>query len=125
MLAAAARTPVTHFESALAHWWVSHHPADTKLRVGDNGSRSSPQEMSEEQLKAFLEAVKADAGLQEMLKTAGDADAVVAIAKAMGFVISAGELQKAQAEAGLSDEGLEGASGGFGSTVGLMRGGPL
>ena len=81
--------------------------------------------MSEEQLKAFLEAVKADAGLQEMLKTAGDADAVVAIAKAMGFVISAGELQKAQAEAGLSDEGLEGASGGFGSTVGLMRGGPL
>jgi predicted ribosomally synthesized peptide with nif11-like leader len=37
--------------------------------------------MSEEQLKAFLEAVKADAGLQEKLKAAGDADAVVAIAK--------------------------------------------
>jgi len=38
--------------------------------------------MSEEQLKAFLEAVKADAGLQEKLKAAADVDAVVAIAKA-------------------------------------------
>ncbi len=54
--------------------------------------------MSEEQLKAFLEAVKADAGLQEQLKAAGDADAVVAIAKAAGFVISAEELKRAQAE---------------------------
>jgi len=33
--------------------------------------------MSEEQLKAFLEAVKADAGLQEKLKGAADVDAVV------------------------------------------------
>ena len=48
--------------------------------------------MSEEQLKAFLEAVKADNALQEKLKTAGDADAVVAIAKAAGFLISAEEL---------------------------------
>ena len=38
--------------------------------------------MSEEQLKAFQEAVMADTALQETLKTAGDADAVVAIAKA-------------------------------------------
>ena len=30
--------------------------------------------MSEEQLKAFLEAVKADAGLQEKLNAAADAD---------------------------------------------------
>jgi len=36
--------------------------------------------VSEEQLKAFLEAVKADAGLQEKLKAASDTDAVVAIA---------------------------------------------
>ena len=35
--------------------------------------------MSEEQLKAFLEAVKADAGLQEKLKAAADAEAVVAV----------------------------------------------
>ena len=44
--------------------------------------------MSEEQLKAFLEAVKADAGLQEKLKSADDADAVVAIAKFASFLMS-------------------------------------
>ena len=66
--------------------------------------------MSEEQLKAFLEAVKADAGLQEKLKAAGDADAVVAIAKAEGFVISAEELKRVQAE--VSEEELEGVAGG-------------
>ena len=66
--------------------------------------------MSEEQLKAFLEAVKADAGLQEQLKSAADADAVVAIAKAAGFVISAEELKRAQAE--VSEDELEGVAGG-------------
>jgi len=68
------------------------------------------QEMSEEQLKAFLEAVKADAGLQEQLKAAADADAVVAIAKAAGFAISADELKKAQSE--ISEDELEGVAGG-------------
>jgi predicted ribosomally synthesized peptide with nif11-like leader len=67
------------------------------------------QAMSEEQLKAFLEAVKADAGLQEKLKAAKDVDAVVAIAKAAGFVISVDELKKSQAE--ISDEELEGVAG--------------
>ncbi len=67
--------------------------------------------MSEEQLKAFIEAVKADAGLQEKLKAAGDADAVVAIAKAEGFVISAEELKSAQAE--VSEEELESVAGGM------------
>jgi len=66
--------------------------------------------MSEEQLKAFLEAVKADEGLQEKLKAAGDADAVIAIAKAAGFAISADELKKAQSE--ISEEELEGVAGG-------------
>ena len=66
--------------------------------------------MSEEQLKAFMEAVKADKGLQEQLKAAGDVDAVVAIAKAAGFVISAEELKRAQAE--ISEEELEGVAGG-------------
>jgi predicted ribosomally synthesized peptide with nif11-like leader len=66
--------------------------------------------MSEEQPHAFLEAVKADAGLQEKLKAAADVDAVVAIAKAAGFVISAEELKKAQAE--VSDEEMEGVAGG-------------
>ena len=70
--------------------------------------------MSEEQLKAFMEAVKADAGLQEKLKAAKDADAVVEIAKAAGFVISADELKKSQAEAvtEISEEELEGVAGG-------------
>ncbi|QBE69388.1 hypothetical protein SynWH8101_1806 [Synechococcus sp. WH 8101] len=67
--------------------------------------------MSEELLKDFLEAVKADAGLQEKLKAAADADAVVAIAKSAGFVISAEELQKTQSD--LSDEELEGVAGGM------------
>ncbi|QBE69413.1 hypothetical protein SynWH8101_1831 [Synechococcus sp. WH 8101] len=66
--------------------------------------------MSEEQLKAFLEAVKADAGLQEKLKAAGDADAVVEIAKAAGFVISVEELKTAQDE--VSGAELEGVAGG-------------
>lgn len=65
--------------------------------------------MSVEQLKAFLEAVEADAMLQEQFKGAANADAVVAIAKAAGFVISADNLKRAQAE--LSDEELEGVVG--------------
>ena len=72
--------------------------------------------MSEEQLKAFLEAVKADAGLQEKLNAAADADAVVAIAKEVGFMIFADELQWAQRmEADgdeLTDEELEPVAGG-------------
>ena len=74
--------------------------------------------MSEEQLKAFLEAVKADAGLQEKLKAAKDVDAVVAIAKAAGFVISADEMQKSWAE--ISEEELEGVAGGGSWTFGIM-----
>ena len=70
--------------------------------------------MSEEQLKAFMEAVKADAGLQEKLNAAADADAVVAIAKAAGFVIFAEELQRSQAE--VSEMDLEGIAGGHGGS---------
>ena len=66
--------------------------------------------MSEEQLKAFLEKVKADTSLQEKLKAAGDANAVAAIAKEAGFSISADDLTKAQSE--LSDQELEGVAGG-------------
>ena len=68
--------------------------------------------MSEEQLRAFMEAVKADVGLQEKLNAAVDADAVVAIAKAAGFVISAEELQRGQAGTEISEEELEGVAGG-------------
>jgi predicted ribosomally synthesized peptide with nif11-like leader len=69
--------------------------------------------MSEDQLKAFLEAVKADAGLQEKLNAATNADAAVAIAREVGFVISADELERAQVVGEeLSDEELEGVAGG-------------
>ena len=66
--------------------------------------------MSEEQLKAFLEKVKADSSLQEKLKAAADSDAVVAIAKEAGFSISADDLRQAQSE--ISDEELEAVAGG-------------
>ena len=66
--------------------------------------------MSEEQLKAFLERVKGDISLQEKLEAATDADAVVEIAKASGFVISAADWNESQSE--VSDEELEAAAGG-------------
>ena len=69
--------------------------------------------MSEEQLKAFLEAVKADAALSEKLKAATDADAAVAIAKKAGFVISAEAFNSdSDKRLQLSDEDLEGVAGG-------------
>ena len=58
-----------------------------------------------------MEAVKADAGLQQKLNAAADADAVALIAKEMGFVISAEELQRARSE--VSEEELEGVVGGW------------
>ena len=71
--------------------------------------------MSEEQLKAFLENVKADASLQEKLNGAEDTDAVVEIAKEAGFSITAEDIQSMQsATVELSDEELEGAAGGAG-----------
>ena len=73
------------------------------------------QAMSEEKLKAILEVVKADAGLQEQLKAAADTDAVVAIAKEEGFVITAEELQRARSE--ISEEELESVAGGVCGTT--------
>ena len=64
--------------------------------------------MSLEQLKAFLEKVKADASLKEKLKAAADSNAVLAIVKEAGFSISADDLKNAQSE--LSEEELEGAA---------------
>ncbi|KZR88718.1 Nif11-like leader peptide family RiPP precursor [Synechococcus sp. MIT S9508] len=75
--------------------------------------------MSEEQLKAFLEKVKADTILQEKLKAAADNDAVAAIAKDAGFSISADDLKNAPSilrryapSRELSEEELEGVAGG-------------
>ena len=69
--------------------------------------------MSEEQLKAFLEKAKGDTSLQEKLKAAADANAVVAVAKEAGFSISADDLTNAQSK--LSEEELEGVAGGSGT----------
>ena len=84
--------------------------------------------MSEEQLKAFLEAVKADAGLQEKLKGAADLDSAVAMAKEAGFDASQmlkadWELLKAQQTIELSDDELEQVSGGGGFTICACGGG--
>ena len=51
-----------------------------------------------------------DTSLQDKLKAATNADAVVEIAKASGFVISADDVKKAQEE--VSDADLEAAAGG-------------
>ena len=66
--------------------------------------------MSEEQLKAFLQKVKADASLQEKLKAAVDANAVASIAKEAGFMISVDDLKNVQSE--ISDQEVEGVVGG-------------
>ena len=65
--------------------------------------------MSEEQLKAFLEKLKADTSLQEKLKAAADVDSALAIAKEEGFSISIDDIKAQQSE--LSDEELEGVAG--------------
>ena len=76
--------------------------------------------MSEEQINAFLEKVKADTSLQEKLKAATSPEAVIEIAKEAGFLITAEDIQSQQsAIAELSDEELEGAAGGWGNTRSL------
>ena len=71
--------------------------------------------MSEEQLAALLAKLKDDEGLQEKLKGAADLDAVLAIAKEAGFDVSKADWLRYQAQQTieLSDEELEGVSGGI------------
>jgi predicted ribosomally synthesized peptide with nif11-like leader len=65
--------------------------------------------MSEEQLNAFLEKVKADTGLQEKLKAAASPEAAVEIAKDAGFSITSEDIQSMNE---LPDDELENAAGG-------------
>lgn len=69
--------------------------------------------MSEEQLSALLAKLKADLGLREKLRGAGDLDAAVAIAKEAGFDVSRADWLRYQAKQALelSDEELENVSG--------------
>ena len=77
--------------------------------------------MSEEQLKAFLEKVKADTNLQEKLKAAASPEAAIEIAKAAGFAITAEDIQSKQSmqsrKVELSHEELETAAGGNNLTL--------
>ena len=73
--------------------------------------------MSEEQLKAFWEAIQADPSLQEKLRAATDADSIASIAKEAGFEITADEIKEAQSK--LSDEQLDGVAGG-GNSIACM-----
>ncbi len=70
--------------------------------------------MSEEQLSALLAKLKQDAELQEKLKGTADLDTAVEIAKKAGFDVSKADWLRYQAQQALemSDEELEGVSGG-------------
>ena len=72
------------------------------------------QAMSEEQLLAFVQAVKSDLTLQDRLKGAENLDAVATIAIESDYLVTKVELLKAQAEQTLelSDEELETVAGG-------------
>ena len=63
--------------------------------------------MSESQVNAFMEAIRADAALQEKVSGAADADAAVAIAQEAGFSISREEIYWL-----LTEEALEAVVGG-------------
>lgn len=66
--------------------------------------------MSEEQLKAFWEAIQANQTLQQKLQNVTDLGTIVEIAQEAGFKISSEELQKAQVD--LKDYELKSVSGG-------------
>ena len=69
--------------------------------------------MTQEQLIAFIANAKGNTSLQEQLKAAADTNSVASIAKDAGFHLPADHFSKAQSE--LSEEELEGVTGGFGT----------
>ena len=70
--------------------------------------------MSQEQLKAFLEKVKADTTLQEKLKAAKSPEDVVGIAKEHGHEFTADKINQ------LSEKELEVVAGGAGGVCGAF-----
>ena len=73
--------------------------------------------MSLEQLKSFLAKAKGDSNLQDKLKEAKTPEDVVGIAKENGHEFTADKFSQ------LSDDELEGVSGGAGVCVLIMPGG--
>ena len=71
--------------------------------------------MSKDQLKSFLEAVKANSTLQERLKAAKDAESIIFIAKEIGCLISIDDLNQQNGD--ISEEDLEMVCGGGGICV--------
>ena len=65
--------------------------------------------MSQEHLNAFLQKIKSDPSLQAKLSQVADRDAVIAIARDLELTITSDDLQS---QSLLSDEELEGLSGG-------------
>ena len=88
--------------------------ADNFCKIGDNEIKSTFFQMPEEQLKAFWEAVQADARLQTKLRNVTDPAVVAEIAKAAGFVISADEFKSPHSDLtpDLTEEELEAITGG-------------
>lgn len=82
--------------------------------MGDNEVKFTDLQMPDEQLKAFWEAIQADARLQQKLQNVTDPSVVVEIAKTAGFMISADQLKKVQSDLteDLTEEDLEGINGG-------------
>ena len=81
--------------------------------------------MSVEQLKAFVEKVKSDTSLQEKVKAAASPEAAIEVAKAAGFSITLEDISSMQSETeeeDLSDEELEGVSGGRNTPIGHQIG---
>ena len=69
--------------------------------------------MSENQLKAFWEAIQADTALQQKLQGITDPDALLVVAKQAGFKISVEDLPEAEsAISPLSEEDLKYVAGG-------------
>ena len=75
------------------------------------------RQMSEEQLKTFLEKVKTDTSLQENLNAAKSPEDVVGIAKEYGFEFTADKLTE------LSEKDLENISGGTLAAAVIIGGG--
>ena len=84
--------------------------------------------MSQDQLNGFVEALKADSSQLDKVNSAKDTDAVLAIAKDLGFSITAEELENLieknmdDSEVELTVEQLEAVAGGagfFGALAGM------